>query len=171
MAKPLPWFALEKVQYGAFAALLGLSLTTNGTESFTGHWTAFAAGDSCLFHVRHPELLVCFPIERADQFNNHPVLLSTNPLKNQLLSEVADKLEWRGQWQVGDQFLLMTDALAQWFMVQVEQGEQPWLTLKEVASHSQLLSGAFNTWITDLRTSKNIRNDDVTLLMIDITGA
>ena len=49
--RPLPWYAEEKAQQGAFAAFLGLRLTCPGRRS-PGRWRAMAMGDSCLFQLR-----------------------------------------------------------------------------------------------------------------------
>lgn len=170
-ALPLPWFAEEKVRQGAFSTLLGLSLEANNAVS-SGHgwWTALAVGDSCMFQVRGAELVTCFPIERADQFGYHPLLISSKPESNSAIWGQAGPLDQKGQWEVGDSFLLMTDALGQWFLSQVEEGKQPWLTLAEVAARSQLLSSYFGEWVSEMRASGVMRNDDVTLLMIRMGG-
>lgn len=165
--KPLPWFALEKVQRGAFATLLGLSLSNGaGASSAGGRWQALAIGDTCLFQIRALELIASFPLTRAKQFGNTPLLVSTHLLSNQnLWARLAD-FERQGLWQPGDNFLLMTDALAHWFLKEVETGELPWLTLFKVAEQSKSRPDSFDRWLADLRRSKAIRNDDVTLLMI-----
>jgi hypothetical protein len=166
-AKPLPWFALEKVQRGAFATLLGLSLTNEeDTSAAGGRWQALAIGDTCLFQIRASALIASFPLTRAEQFGNTPLLVSTHLVSNQnLWARLAD-FERKGVWQPGDSFLLMTDALAQWFLNEVETGELPWLTLFNVAEQSKSRPHRFARWLGDLRSSKAIRNDDVTLLII-----
>jgi hypothetical protein len=170
-ALPLPWFAEEKVRQGAFSTLLGLSLEAdNAASSECGRWTALAVGDSCLFQVRGAELVTCFPIERADQFGYHPLLISSHLDRNQAIWERVEQLEQTGQWEAGDSFLLTTDALGQWFLSQVEGGKQPWLTLAGVAARSQLLSSCFGEWVSEMRASGVMRNDDVTLLMIRMGG-
>jgi hypothetical protein len=168
-AKPLPWFALEKVQRGSFATLLGLSLRSDeDVSSAGGQWTALAIGDSCLFQIRASELITSFPLTSAEQFGNTPLLVSTHPLSNQSLWTKLADFEQKGVWQPGDKFLLMTDALAQWFLNEVETGERPWLTLFSMAEQSKSIPNSFAQWINDLRLSKAIRNDDVTLLIIQM---
>ncbi len=168
-AKPLPWYAERKMRQGAFSTFLGLSLKNDAsTTSVGGKWTSFAVGDSCLFQVRGSELVTCFPIEHADQFGYHPLLLSSIPQRNDVVWEKLSELERTGTWLPGDTFFLMTDALAQWFLVQAEQGQQPWLILKERVGPSNLplFSAQFEKWVNDLRDAKEMRNDDVTLLII-----
>lgn len=167
----MPWFAEERVRRGAFSTLLGLLLEAGGVKSSAGgRWTALAVGDTCLFQVRGAELITRFPIERSDEFGSHPLLICSNPDRNQVIWEQTDWIEKTGQWKIDDIFLLMTDALADWFLNQVARGEQPWLTLTEVTERTQLLSSYFGEWIDEMRASKVMRNDDVTLLMIHMGG-
>ncbi|MGH9553542.1 MAG: hypothetical protein ACRD3W_29440, partial [Terriglobales bacterium] len=69
--KDLAWYAEEKLESGAFAALVGLIVTNEK------HWEAEAVGDSCLIHTRGKELLLSFPLKKSDEFNNSPALLSS----------------------------------------------------------------------------------------------
>ncbi|MCB0827108.1 MAG: protein phosphatase 2C domain-containing protein [Armatimonadetes bacterium] len=169
-ARPLPWYAERKIQQGAFSTFLGLSLENDVSATGRGTWTAFAIGDSCLFQVRDTELVTCFPIGQADQFGYHPLLLSSIPQRNDGVWEKLSELEKTGVWLPGDTFFLMTDALAQWFLVRAEQENQPWLTLKQFIGQSALplFSDQFEKWVNEMRDAKEMRNDDVTLLTITI---
>jgi hypothetical protein len=150
--RPLPWYAEEKRLQGAFAAFVGLRLTA-------GRWRALAVGDSCLFHVRGGELLRAFPLESSTSFGNQPSLLGSRPSARPSQLQKA-----RGQWQSGDRFLLMTDALAQWFLQQNEAGEKPATRIENELE----LEGAFAIWIEELRDRHVLRNDDVTLVAIRV---
>jgi hypothetical protein len=161
-ARPLPWYAEEKVRDGAFAAWLGLELrdTPRG-----GRWRAFGVGDSCLCHLRGGELLAAFPLSSAAEFNNRPFLVGSRPQYN---ARVAQALRtWHGYWEHGDQFVLMTDALAAWFLATHEAGEQPMNVLEGFL----MPDGAdeFAAWVTDLRAAHQIRNDDTTLVRVLVT--
>lgn len=166
-AKPLPWYAERKIQQGAFSTFLGLSLEDDSVTG-KGIWTAFAVGDTCLFQVRDTELVTCLPIEQTEQFGYHPLLLSSSPQRNDGVWERLSEFEKTGFWLPGDSFFLMTDALAQWFLGMVEQGEQPWLALRQFTGQTALpiFSIQFETWINNRRDAKEMRNDDVTLLII-----
>ena len=146
----LPWYAEQKLTDGAFAALLGLTLSN-------GEWQATAIGDSCLFQVRGGRVLTRFPITNSEDFNNHPHLLSSNSSnwKNELATIVCA----RGSWEPDDVFYMMTDAMACWFLRSIESGVQP-----EMVFDCDL---EFHRWIEDLRES-GMRNDDVTLLRITV---
>jgi hypothetical protein len=127
-------------------------------------WHALAVGDSCLFQVRNCGLLKSFPLDRSEQFGNHPLLVSSNPVKNQ---QVWSELSYEeGGVEPGDIFLLATDALAHWFLREGEKGEQPWniLTILETDL-------AFASFVGDLREKGSIRNDDTTLLLVRVPNA
>jgi len=135
-SRDLPWYALEQVRRGAFAALVGLTISHE-------KWHALAAGDSCLFHIRDGELLQAFPITDPEEFDNRPFLIGSRATSNtELTVRTLD-----GQWQPGDTFLLMSDALAALF-----------LRDKRLEMHG------FRAWVRRMRTERLMRNDDVSLL-------
>jgi hypothetical protein len=159
----LPWYAEEKVQLGAFSAFVGLTILNDGQQ-----WRAVAVGDSCLFHTRDGKVLDAFPITKSTDFSNFPYLLASLPEKNQGVFE-KKSLRTDGRWESGDVFLLMSDALAAWFLQQVEggYGEQliDWLTKLE-------LQDVFAEVVQTQRTQLNqegiasMRDDDVTLVRV-----
>jgi Protein phosphatase 2C len=165
----LPWYAEAKRAQGAFATFLGLTLypartgddhsrrKRRKTRAATGgRWRAVAIGDCCLFQVRHNALRTMFPLSTSGEFTNRPKLLSSLP-------GVPARLERRqGRWQAGDQLLLMTDALAHWFVAEAEHRAQPWNAIRAVLDGSVL----FSEWVEGLRDQRLLRNDDVTLLSI-----
>jgi hypothetical protein len=108
--------------------------------------------------VRDDNLLMAFPLDRAEQFNSRPVLLSSNPSYNhRSLSEARFK---EGEGRAGDMFFLVTDALAQWFLAQYEGQFKPWDTFCGLRSKED-----FEKLISQLREERSIRNDDTTLLI------
>ena len=144
--KPLPWYAVEKLEKGAFSSLMGLAVHADGS------WRAHCVGDSCLFHVRPKQAIRAFPYHTPDEFNNHPALLSTDAT-NMVDAKVA-----RGRWRDGDYFLLMTDALAHFFLSQRKMRGQ-------IAADA-LDQQAFEALIQTARGDRICRNDDVTLIKI-----
>lgn len=163
----LPWYAQNKAQKGAFAALLGLTLRSSKSEARSGGtWSALAVGDACLFQIRQGELLQRFPIQYAAQFGYHPLLLSSIPEKNRSVWAVEADMRCSGTWLPGDTFFLATDALAQWFLAEVEQGRAPWQTLQEMAVCALAMADSFPQWVEMQRHTGMMRNDDVTLLRI-----
>ena len=163
--KPLPWYAEEKLRRGAFSSFLGLYINTKNViaDGYVG-WEAIAIGDSCLYQIRNDDLIVCFPINHSNIFNNSPILISSNYDSNIDLND--NLLTLSGTCKTDDSFYLLTDALACWFLQSYEQGEKPWKVLRDLDTIDE--EKPFVDFITDCRKSKSIRNDDVTLLRIDI---
>lgn len=163
-SRPLPWYAEEKARRGAFASLLGVQIEASRGDEASGHWQALAVGDSCLFLVRgaaddHAAIQTAFPLQKAEEFGDSPALLSSLLARN---SQVPVRA-LAGQWQAGDLFVLATDALAAWFLAEIQQGQQPWQTLAALPDQP-----AFDAWLRDLRASGRIRNDDTTCILIRV---
>jgi hypothetical protein len=152
-AEQLPWYAEAKRQQGAAATLLGVALHPGGT------WEAVAVGDSCLFQVREDIMLASFPMANAGEFHSMPALFRTLP------TPPPTPRTARGEWQSGDRFFLMTDALAAWFLHEVESGRAPWNWLTGFGILGTLgAEQAFGSRIVELRRAGRLRDDDVTLL-------
>jgi hypothetical protein len=163
--RTLPWYAEAKVEAGAFAALLGLQLSDecDGVGG-DGIWQAIAIGDCCLVHLRGEKIVRSFPMENSHAFNNRPVLLASNSTYN--ASVVENLQSAQGCWISDDAFYLMTDALAAWFLLEVEKGGKPWTILRDLGTAGQ--TPHFIELVRDLRAGHLLRNDDVTLRRVDI---
>jgi protein phosphatase 2C-like protein len=150
----LPWYAEAKRDDGAFATFLGLVLGA-------GRWHALAVGDTCLFQVRGNRLVTAFPLGREADFDNRPRLIGSRTS-----TDAEVHAERKGDWQAGDRFLLMTDALAQWFLRRHEAGGRPWEELSGFPEGDGAIS-AFAEWVEERRRD-GLRNDDVTLVLITL---
>ena len=110
----IPWHGEAKARAGAFATLLGLTVTAEPDGSDRLYCQAMAVGDSCLFVIRNDRLWLSFPMKEATQFDNCPALLCSNPANAKNL--------WRdvrlhsGECASGDRIILTSDALACWFL-------------------------------------------------------
>lgn len=153
----LPWYAEEKVRKGAYATILGICFRPIGKY---GQWKAVAVGDCNLFHIRNNECIRSFPIQHSSEFCSCPNLISSRSLLNEYLPIQYN----RGRFKCGDSFYLMTDAIAQWFLKCCEAPDQQATVIREVDSieHSN-----FTSWISTLRDSKQMLNDDVTLMRVN----
>jgi hypothetical protein len=162
---PVHWFVQEKINIGAFATIIGLTLRK--TESTHGLWRALAIGDSCLFHIREGSLLTSFPLQHSEQFTDTPALLSTTARHNRGLKRQI--LRITGIWRPGDSFFLMTDALACWFLRRHEELADPITQLRSVDSKDtfdNFLDRERNS--LDEKGTKYLRNDDVTFFRINL---
>ncbi|MDP9367293.1 MAG: protein phosphatase 2C domain-containing protein [Chloroflexota bacterium] len=158
----LPWYAQEKAGRGAFATLLGISFNLR-----TGRYWARSVGDSCCVVVDHREVRKIFPpyLATSAAFGSNPYLLGSNPSMNQRLDQPQIQFGERGsRIPIGrSQFLLMTDAIACWFVAAIERHERPWLELDEIAQEDD-----FGSFVASKRDAGVIRNDDTTLVRITI---
>jgi hypothetical protein len=146
----------------SFSTLLYLFINNQGEQS--GEFTAFAVGDTCLFQIRENKLILKFPIETPNDFGNRPFLISSDFSINSKLDDF--KKEQIGNWQRRDQFYLMTDALAQWFLSMTEKNLSPWTIFNEF--HGIEAELKFEGFIDSLRNQNKIKNDDTTLFSIYI---
>lgn len=156
------WFEDEKRLDGSFATFLGLEFTASRVERT---WQAVAVGDACLFQIRNDQLKASFPVRSAADFNSRPALLNSR-LR---YSAAKPPLEARtaGNFNPGDTFLLMTDALAQWFLDQAEWKNAPWRDLLAFQQSEKPLE-SFEEWVAEARAGEALKNDDVTLLVVEI---
>ncbi|MHB8586683.1 MAG: protein phosphatase 2C domain-containing protein [Thermoplasmatota archaeon] len=156
--KSMAWYAAEKARKGAFAALAALTLHEDRTLS------GFALGDSCVFHVHEDGTFSTDPIRISTAFNNAPFLLSS--VRGDGPSQLARACRWRREWEPGDQFFLATDALAKWFLERGEDGDLPWMLINAVIAKDR--PEDFASFVQQLRSHGAIRNDDVTLLHVEV---
>jgi hypothetical protein len=160
----LPWHAEEKVKQGSFATFLWFGLKFASRQG--GAWRAVAVGDSCLFQIRGGVPITRFPVQSPSDFYKDPVLLSSYPARNLgILSHPKDYLA-EGDWAPGDEFFLMTDALAAWFLSEFEGGNTPLGSLRDHFLDPASTQDSFNRWVCSLRQSGAIKNDDTTVIWI-----
>ena len=165
----LPWFAEDKARNGAFAALLTLrfeepsAVADREGNAHELRWHALAIGDTCLFQIRDDSLHLAFPLAESAAFDSTPLLLSSNPARNLQVWDHAQVLN--GIFKQGDILLLMTDALAKWFLSEFEMGNKPWHTLTDLTEQTE-----FADLTTQLRAAHRLKNDDTSLIRIQDTS-
>jgi hypothetical protein len=175
-ARPLRWYERPGLEKGAFATLLALHVNIDsqlagnagtqpdpvdpGFARVIGGWTSAALGDTCLFHVRGGRLLVAFPLSESAHFDTSPALLGSFDADPEAIADHVRFAE--GTVAEGDDFFVCTDALAAWFLTRAEQGGRPWETLRD------LTENGFAEWVSQARQTNGLRNDDVTLVHMDV---
>jgi hypothetical protein len=170
ISQPRNWYKYEKARLGDFATFLGLELDSSGTRedersdtdtAGDRRWRAIAVGDSCLFQIRGNELVPPspFPLASSADFNVTPPLVATAQAYNRRSLERLRVVD--GCYRPGDLFLLATDALACGMIAAWEAGEQPWAEL------AALPRADFSKLVSRLRRERLLRNDDVTLLIVE----
>src|SRR3989454_7443816 len=110
--RPLPWFASEKAEQGAFAAFLGVEI-----DAHKNRWTALAVGDCCLMQVddvgKGMRVLEVFPLQKSSQFTMSPYLIGSRSNGESLNERIQIS---KGSLRNGDMLLLATDAVAAWLI-------------------------------------------------------
>ncbi|MBK7496297.1 MAG: hypothetical protein IPI28_13220 [Candidatus Omnitrophica bacterium] len=161
----IPWYIEEKLQEGSYAALLGVNIGPY-SKSEDDTWLKYVSiGDCCLFwHSIRAIKFISSPQKNFTDFTSRPFLVGTNskPIPKERIS--------RRKWKIcrGDIIMLMTDALACFFMKLNSEDPQsaigfiPWLKDKETQKE------IFQQRIHDARQKKTIKNDDSSVLIIRI---
>jgi hypothetical protein len=160
---PIQWYEEPGLAKGAHSTILAAEFR-DGRNGAAPSWTASALGDSCLFQVRDELLYESFPISDSSEFGYQPPLLGSRGLEEGVLRRhvrVATR-----DWEEGDSFYLMTDALAAWFLGTNETGRRPWEPLRDMDTRDAELD--FADWVEEQRDQGSLANDDTTLIRIDM---
>lgn len=158
--EPIAWYEDRGLEQGSYATIVGARLLPSTTGE-DGALLAWALGDACLFHIRADTLIAAFPIDDPAEFNTSPALAPSRPKEPAAIAKHVAHLS--STWQRGDIIHLASDALACWFLTQAAAGGSPWRTVLSLETDND-----FDAWVQDLRAGKALRNDDTTLLRIDI---
>lgn len=165
----LPWYTQEKAKLGAAAALVTLKITDSGRR-----WSALSIGDSCLYHVRKGRVIARLPELDPQDFSCVADLLSSN--ESELASEFEriKRVRTNDSWQIGDTFVLMSDALAQWFAQQIVDGTQE--EAIELFEHLTTQK-QFEKFVGKERSrtlgsgARALKDDDTTLILVKMKSA
>jgi hypothetical protein len=155
----LSWYAEAKARTGSFAAFVGVELDLK-TESPC--WKAIALGDTCLLHRRGDVLVKSLPLARSESFNNAPILVASNCAlhESSMKSVVSDS----GNCEIGDVLLLMSDAVASWYLKCFENDDLAAEDYFFTRPDKELIE-----FFDRERLAGTIRNDDLAIVRIEIT--
>lgn len=166
---PLRWYEEAKLASGASATLLAVRIDPSSVQGGEGAWHAAALGDSCVFQVRGYEVMSRFPVRSSADFDITPNLLASRNINLDLICQRT--LFAEGSFGAGDDFFLMTDALAAWFLYTVETSPRSEIgaTLDVLRRLGRSQNTAhFQTWVASLIADGALRNDDVTFTYIKV---
>lgn len=154
----LSWYSEEKARTGSFAAFVGLEIDLT---SKSPSWKAIALGDACLVHRRSGVLLKSFPLSRSDSFNAAPVLVASDSSLHE--SAMQSLVVESGSCEYGDVLLLLSDAIASWYLQRLEQDDLDPDAFLRTAQTEEL-----NRFFDDQRSTGKMRNDDLAVVRIEI---
>ncbi|WP_433355872.1 protein phosphatase 2C domain-containing protein [Microtetraspora malaysiensis] len=163
--RPIQWYEQPKMERGAFATLLavGLSVTPQEDGGSLATWVAAGIGDCALFHIRENRLLTSFPMIDSAEFTSSPALLNS---KNRDRELIAERMKTHvGILRQKDHLYICTDAVAAWFLEQVEREGRPWETLNDLDAAEGM---TFADLVDEERAGGRMRNDDSTLIHVTV---
>jgi hypothetical protein len=154
----LSWYSQEKARTGSFATLIGVELDL---QTDSPSWKAIALGDACLLHCRGRSLLKSFPLSCPESFNSAPVLVASDSSMHEtsMTSVVIDS----GNCKNGDVLLLLSDAIACWFLQRFAKNDLDPNELFETKQDHEL-----KQFFDDERLAGRMRNDDLAILRIEL---
>lgn len=154
----LSWYSEEKARNGSFAAFVGLEIDI---RSKSPSWKAIALGDACLVHCRSGVLLKSFPLSRSESFNAAPVLVASDSSLHE--SAMQSLVVESGSCECGDVLLLLSDAIASWYLQRLELNDLDPDTFLRTTENEEL-----NRFFDDQRSTGKMRNDDLAVVRIEI---
>lgn len=150
----------------AWSTLLTMALTPSAGGLTC---TVIGVGDTCFFLIRDSTVVVSFPMEWPDQFDDAPDCFSTLPLQERSADERARTLPRSIilEARAGDRLLLATDAMAKFLIEHAAAGSAA--SIIDELMQSADPAGLIVEW----RESRPIRlhDDDVGVLMVDVGEA
>ena len=154
----LSWYAETKARTGSFAAFVGVELNLKVELPC---WKAIALGDTCLLHRRGDVLVKSLPLARSESFNNAPILVASNSAlhESSMKSVVIDS----GNCESGDVLLLMSDAVASWYLQCFENDDLAAEDCFFTRPDNELID-----FFDQERLAGRIRNDDLAIVRIEI---
>lgn len=163
--KDLPWYAEEKLEKGAYAAVAGLHLRKGrGKKNI---FTVEATGDCCVFHVRENTMLSSFPLSASEDFNNSPALICSH--EDVAVDAAMKKMTQKGEWKDGDSFFLLSDAIACWALKRQEEMQDAANVLQNIETQEDLIHFVGEERRLVLEDGRPaMKNDDVTLLCVTV---
>lgn len=112
-------------------------------------------------------MIASFPLSTAGDFERRPVLISSNAVNNVQLDAFVRR--WSGTAEAGDEFWLMTDALACWLLTRYKEDSGVIGIIQKLAGEHD-----FNHLVHEERRRPHregyyyLRNDDVTFIRLKL---
>jgi hypothetical protein len=152
----LSWMQQAAFDRGSFASLLGLQHAGARVE-------VLAIGDSIAVLCDADRVLATFPYESPEQFDERPLLLSTDPAQNGFLAEGDSKRNFVVEWDMGPlaspSLLCVSDALGHWIIAHRDTQPSPIAALRAIKTRRQ-----FIRFVANERKAGRMRRDDTTIL-------
>jgi hypothetical protein len=146
------WFQSDD-RIAEFAAFVGLAFDDDGS------WRALAVGDACVF-IEQGDGMVSFPLVRPEDFQGGAYLVPSAIDDDAGLVDHVCRAD--GRRLVGDRFLLMSDAMACWYLSYPGRRSR----LRDLLERRD--RPGLGALIARERRARRLRNDDIAVLSIRI---
>jgi Protein phosphatase 2C len=158
------WYAEEKARGGSFAAFVGVQINLEG---FAPRWRAIALGDSCIIELKGRQIVQALPISESASFNATPQLV---PSQSSMLDAAFQHVVLgSGMIESGTSLLLLSDAVAAWYLRLVENDDQVRRSFDKLLDEKQ--DSKLAELFAQERQRKRIRDDDIAIIKIDVEGS
>ncbi len=144
-------------------------LQESGASTFVGLelkdelFSAMIIGDSCLFHIRNNQIIESYLIKDPNKFNNSPEFFFSRPSGDMIpVSTFIEPKILQKKYIKGDYFLLATDAIAKFLLVQKRDGQWKEIWNKLLINDRDW----YDSFIEEKRAHKLLDDDDVSILII-----
>lgn len=152
----LSLFVKNKAIRGSFSTFLGVEMV-EAEDGYTANISA--VGDSC-FILRNGSGIKGEPINDPARFNSTPSLIWSGygaPFERKFKWKEPTLQKFSFTFPHGSSFMLATDALSKWML---EHRKDSWDTLMKMEDPA--------AYFDLIRTRKEMRNDDVTLVIVTL---
>jgi hypothetical protein len=159
-SRGMSWFIEAKARQGSAATFLGLEVIP--ATSGCSEWMATAIGDCCLMHIDEAHSVSSFPIESHDAFGSCPQTISS---KDENATSLVSHIKRRaGLYFDGDSLVMMTDAIAQWFLKSHLSDATFSKHFVHMLRHDM---PQLHRRLANAITRRELRNDDLCLLSVE----
>ena len=157
----LSWSKQLAFERGSFATLVGVNCTSSssGVE-------IFSIGDSLAVLVRDGRYFQSYPFDTPEQFDARPVLLSTLSHLNKFTDDdqfLSSEHKQIWETQQGDLILLVTDAVGQWLLREINHEPSSIDRLLQINTEEQ-----FEDLVVEMRSERRMKLDDSTMIRLEI---
>ena len=162
--KKLSYIAKIRMKEGngiAYSTLLGISIEKSSKVDVDYCFTSYHIGDSCLIRLTKDEkgeyeVKQSMPIENHEDFNNRPNLIGSREPWPELIIKKDDIAK-------DETLLMMTDALAHWFLFQYNErkDKNSWKKLIDLKTDDEL-----RKLFSEEHPERILKNDDLTIAII-----
>jgi serine/threonine protein phosphatase PrpC len=159
----IPWHGrLKAQQTGGQATFLGIRVLPDRNA-----WIGIAIGDCNLFRFgKDGRFKESVPNHRSADFSNATQAFSSTLRDHEKMLNQVKMIQ--GTFDPGDSLILATDAVARWMLENLEDKKDP---LREIPTSASDEPGIFNQWVNAQRQSGALKDDDTSLLLIQLEPA